>query len=171
MVIVNAGYLIFITAMAVGFAWAEDIRHELMEDGFENVSMVLEDGRLIVTYENRVYRYEMRALREVMAALLPLLKEGVSLTLIPQSRGVPLFAITVPGCEYLADGWKNPPNPLYKGEEGKRGKGEGKRGKGKGNREKGKGSRGDGFGVGVGGGDSEWSILGRGAGVWYRRVF
>ncbi len=117
MLIANTIFLIFITAMGMGFASAENFRRDLMEDGFENVSIVHEDRRLIVTYENRVYRHEMRAIREVMAALSPLLKEGMSVTLIPQSRGVPLFSVTIPAGEYLADVWENPPNPLYKREE------------------------------------------------------
>lgn len=72
----------------------DDVKFQLIEDGFENVALALDDGRLMVTYENRIYRHEMRAVREIMTAVSPLVKERMSVVLIPQSRGVPLFAIT-----------------------------------------------------------------------------
>lgn len=105
MFIANTIFLILMAAMAVEFASVENLRRELVEDGFENVSMVLEDGRLMVTYENRVYRHEMRAIREVIAALSPLVKEGMSVTVVPQSRGVPVFCVTIPGGEREMGGW------------------------------------------------------------------
>ena len=90
---------LFLTLLVSGFASPEDslvddVKYQLIKDGFENVALALDDDRLMVTYENRVYRDEKRAVREIVTAVSPLVKEEMSVVLIPQSRGVPLFAIT-----------------------------------------------------------------------------
>jgi hypothetical protein len=99
MTVINS---LFCILLALNFASPEDslvdsVKYQLIEDSFENVALALDDDQLIVTYENRIYRDEMRAAREIMTALSPLVKEGMSVVLIPQSRGVPLFAITEKG--------------------------------------------------------------------------
>lgn len=93
---------LFLTLLVSGFASPEDslvddVKYQLIKDGFENVALALDDDRLMVTYENRVYRDEKRAVREIVTAVSPLVKEGMSVVLIPQRRGVPLFAITEKG--------------------------------------------------------------------------
>ena len=39
---------------------------DLVEHGYENVAVVEDAGRIIITYENRIYRYETAALYEVL---------------------------------------------------------------------------------------------------------
>jgi hypothetical protein len=80
----------------------ERLQSDLVNSGFENVAVLLEDRQLIVTYENRIYRDEIRAAQEVLTILLPALKEGVTVTLIPQNRRIPLAAISFPADQELA---------------------------------------------------------------------
>jgi hypothetical protein len=42
-----------------------EIQAALSRHGFENVAVLADDAELLVTYENRIYRYDVRALREV----------------------------------------------------------------------------------------------------------
>jgi hypothetical protein len=81
---------------------ADSLKHQLVKNGFENVAVVVEDRLMIVTYENRIYRHEIRAAQEVMALLLPLVKEGMKITLIPQNRKIPLIAISLSPDDYPA---------------------------------------------------------------------
>ncbi len=74
---------------------AEMIENRLVREGFENVAVAAEDGRWVVTYENRIYRYEIRALEEVMRQVLSQVPGHQSVTFIPQNRGIPLVAVTV----------------------------------------------------------------------------
>jgi len=99
--------LMFIFLSTLGFTpdengLADTLKDNLIEKGFENVSVILEDRRVIVTYENRMYREEIRAVKEVMKLLMPQIKEKESITLIPQNRKIPLVAITIPADEYLS---------------------------------------------------------------------
>jgi hypothetical protein len=81
---------------------ADNLKDDLIENGFENVSVILADRRAILTYENRMYRDEIRAAKEVMALLAPQVEGKESITLIPQNRKIPLVVITIPADEKLA---------------------------------------------------------------------
>lgn len=74
----------------------------LVAHGFEDVTSFAEDGRLLVAYENRVYRYEIRGVQEVIRLLMPELEAGQMLTLVPRNSGIPLVRITVPAEAYHA---------------------------------------------------------------------
>ncbi len=92
-------YLVLTTLPALGTphgqnGLADSLKHHLVKSGLENVAVVVEDRHLIVTYENRIYRHEIRAAQEVMAILSSLVKAGMQITLIPQNRKIPLVAIT-----------------------------------------------------------------------------
>jgi hypothetical protein len=66
-------FLVFIVAVIPGYAaegnaaegnaLADNLHQRLIGKDFENVSVVLEGRRVIATYENRVYRYEIRAIK------------------------------------------------------------------------------------------------------------
>lgn len=70
------------------------IQH-LVGDGFENVAALQAGKELIVTYENRRYRDELTAAREVIAGIQALAREELEVTLLPQNRKIPLVAIHV----------------------------------------------------------------------------
>lgn len=103
----SMSFLVLIAAVVPGYAaeenaLADDLQQRLTGKDFENISVTLEGRRVIVTYENRVYRYEIRAIREVMATILPLIAEGTDVVLIPQNRGIPLIAVTISADEYVS---------------------------------------------------------------------
>jgi len=55
-------FFMFITLPTLGLtlddnSLAKNIERELIKKGFENVSVIVEDKRVIVTYENRMYRH------------------------------------------------------------------------------------------------------------------
>ncbi|MFX0134432.1 MAG: hypothetical protein ACFFDN_12405 [Candidatus Hodarchaeota archaeon] len=67
--------------------------------GFENVSVRIEQSNLVLTYENRVFRDEIKALKKVLFLLNDVLKRENDLIiknvdLIPQNRRVPLIVIS-----------------------------------------------------------------------------
>ncbi len=68
----------------------------LVRAGFANVAAVVEDGRLVVTFENARYRDERRALREASALLLPEPDDSLGLVLVPTLRVVPILAARYP---------------------------------------------------------------------------
>ncbi len=76
-------------------ALAGRLAQELVKSGFENVAVVREDKELIVTYENRRYRDELAAAKEVIAIVISLTNEELEVTLIPQNRKIPLVAMRV----------------------------------------------------------------------------
>jgi len=101
-----APYLVFIVSITLGFALHEssltdNLECDLLQSGFENVSVVLEDGNMVVAYENRVFRHEIRAIRQVMAILFPVVRQNIDVTLISQNRGIPLAAISMTANECL----------------------------------------------------------------------
>ena len=61
---------------------ADRLIDDLIEAGFENVVVILENSRAIVTYENRIYRDEIGAIKEVMALLAPQVEGIERITLI-----------------------------------------------------------------------------------------
>ncbi len=90
-----------------GGGLAEQLESDLAEKGFENVHVVVEGGRVIVTSKSKTYQDGVKAIREVMANLLSGAKEELdgkqkNITLISQSRKIPVVAISIPGNEYLS---------------------------------------------------------------------
>lgn len=65
----------------------------LVSGGYANVAVVREGRRVFVAFENTRYRDERRAMQEAARALLPELREGEELVLVPSSRAIPLVAI------------------------------------------------------------------------------
>ena len=65
----------------------------LARHGFENVAVIEDTAEVIITYENRIYRFEVRAVQEVLNLLPGLPAPGKKLILIPQKRGIPIVAV------------------------------------------------------------------------------
>jgi hypothetical protein len=105
--------MVFTTLFALNSAFDEDslaeqIKSGLAEKGFEDVRVVLEGGRVIVTSKSKTYQDGVEATREVMASLLSGAKEKLNgrqktnVTLISQRRKIPIVAISIPENEYLS---------------------------------------------------------------------
>jgi hypothetical protein len=78
------------------------IVRQLKHTGFENVSVLTGSSLILITYENRVYRYEVRAIKEILDNVAPFMVKNQKIVLIPQNRGVPLVAISVRAQHYRA---------------------------------------------------------------------
>jgi hypothetical protein len=94
---------------------AAALKSKLVEHGFENVAVTIKDRQVLVTYENRLYRHEVRAVKEILKIVVPLAQEISCMTLIPQYRKIPLMAITVSLDPHLAlfNGQTAPPASFF----------------------------------------------------------
>jgi hypothetical protein len=112
----NVGYYIsffFLILPTLGFSFDKDqLENDLVEKGFENVAVVLEKRHLMVTYENRIYRDEIRAVKAVTSLLLPHVEDIETVTLIPQHRKIPLLAITIPAENFRSVSNGDKPLPI-----------------------------------------------------------
>ena len=72
-----------------------NLKERLIENGFENISVVLKDHSIILTYENRIYRSEIAAIEKIMGIISPLSSEYDEIILIPQNKGIPLSMVAV----------------------------------------------------------------------------
>lgn len=83
-----------------------DIISKLSENGFENIKVKVEDARILIAYENRVFRFEVDALKEVLKLVVPLIDDREELILIPLNRKIPIikFFSSLKNCrEFLAN--------------------------------------------------------------------
>ncbi len=102
-IILHFSYLMLISNLSFALNESdlvETLTYNLAENGFENVAVISEDGRVIVGYENRIYRYEIRAIKEVMAILSPIVEGNANIILIPENRRIPMVAIIIPANQY-----------------------------------------------------------------------
>jgi hypothetical protein len=76
----------------------------LISNGFENIRIKVDDDKFILAYENRVFRFDIDAINEVLKIVAPRLNDKQNLILIPLNRKVPLvlFEAKVADCkDYL----------------------------------------------------------------------
>jgi len=71
----------------------------LVAEGFEAVGACIEGSRAVVTYENRRYRYDVRAIEAVSQAAATHLDGISSLRLVPTRTGISLSTIDLPASE------------------------------------------------------------------------
>jgi hypothetical protein len=76
------------------FSIEKQIQMAMAEHGFENVAVCKDTNRVIIGYENRVYRHEVRAIREALEVVSKFNNQQ-TIILVPQDRGVPLLAVSV----------------------------------------------------------------------------
>lgn len=81
-----------------------EIENELMlnmqKSGFENISIRATDEKLLLTYENRIFRNEIHGFGKVLNILYNVLQDERSeiiatIVIIPQNREIPLVSLTV----------------------------------------------------------------------------
>ncbi|KAF0141294.1 MAG: hypothetical protein FD122_1722 [Stygiobacter sp.] len=77
------------------------ITAQLVENGFENIRIKIENARILIAYENRVYRFEVEALNEVIKIVVPLIDDREELILIPLNRKIPIikFLSSIENCK------------------------------------------------------------------------
>lgn len=78
---------------------------KLIEHGFENIRIKLADSRILIAYENRVYRFEVEALNEILKIVVPLINDREELVLIPLNRKIPIvkFSSALKNCRDFLD--------------------------------------------------------------------
>lgn len=97
---------------------ARALTDALLAEGFESVGVCIEASRAVVTFENRLYRYDIRAL-EAVAEVASIHLIGVqALRLIPTRTGLPLVTIDLPASrpplapEVVTGELATPPRPV-----------------------------------------------------------
>lgn len=88
--------------MTTDFQKAWQITKILTEHGFKNVSVIIEKGMAIVSYENRKFRNEVATLRRVTDLIISAITDQRTLILVPQNRQIPLVAVAIPIQTYLS---------------------------------------------------------------------
>ena len=73
----------------------EILTRKLTNHGFENVRIKADNEKVIVAYENRVYRFDVEAVKEVLKIVAPELNEKQLIILIPENRKIPLVSIEI----------------------------------------------------------------------------
>lgn len=76
------------------------IKKNLSEKGFENLLVNSFEKRVVVAYENRVFRFELEAIKEIIDLVVPLISDAEELTLIPLNRKIPIILLTLKTAEY-----------------------------------------------------------------------
>ena len=71
----------------------EDIAQALIKNGFENIRIKIDDKKFILAYENRVDRFEVEGIRDVLFTVIPLLNDYDKIVLVPLNRKIPLVVL------------------------------------------------------------------------------
>ena len=71
----------------------EDIAQALIKNGFENIRIKILDKKFILAYENRVDRFEVEGIRDVLFTVIPLLNDYDKIVLVPLNRKIPLVIL------------------------------------------------------------------------------
>lgn len=82
-------------------ARASALTDALVREGFEAVGVCIQGSTAVVTYENRLYRYDVRALEAVAQSASAHLDGLQNLRLVPTRTGLPLATIDLPAAARL----------------------------------------------------------------------
>ncbi len=97
---INTGYNALHTSVA----------NQMVAEGFQSISIKQEGTTFFLAYENRVYRYEVAAIKKIIQLVTPLIKaEATELIIITQRQQIPVFSTTLVLADYLDFQAKNMP--------------------------------------------------------------
>jgi len=85
----------------------------LTEEGFENVAVSCKADSIFITYENRVYRYEIMGIKELMNLVSEFIDKHTILVLIPQSHGIPIVALIMNSKDFVNASQENEPAEVF----------------------------------------------------------
>ncbi|MBX3008895.1 MAG: YjbH domain-containing protein [Melioribacteraceae bacterium] len=68
----------------------------LIENGYENIKIVISGDELLLTFENRVHRFEIYSLMNLIKLIEPFFDNLNNLVLVPLNRKIPISKITIP---------------------------------------------------------------------------
>jgi Exopolysaccharide biosynthesis protein YbjH len=102
-VLAAAGVVLAVPARAeVDGAVAQALVQRLTAAGFENVAVHAKDERVVVTYENRRYRWQVTGVGAALATVAGQVPGDTEIVLIPQVQGVPQMRLAVRASDYEA---------------------------------------------------------------------
>lgn len=85
--------MFFDNLLAQDFSVNQNLATELVKNGFENIRIKTVEEKIIIAYENRVYRFDVNAVNEIIKIVIPKLTEQKKIILIPENRKIPLVVI------------------------------------------------------------------------------
>lgn len=88
--------LIIISNSSLAYYKSENNRKiidALIQNGYENVRIKSDSNKIIIAYENRVYRFEVFAIKKVIEIIVPLIDDGEDIILIPLNKKIPIVSI------------------------------------------------------------------------------
>ena len=93
--------LVSATPIINGVTVADDITTRLTAYGFENVATVVDGKQVIITYENRAYRFEVEGIKEITKMIMPLIQDKYeNLILVVQNKQIPVVYVDIPVSAY-----------------------------------------------------------------------
>jgi Exopolysaccharide biosynthesis protein YbjH len=72
----------------------------LKNAGYENLKVVSKQDTLFVCFENRKYRWDIKAIAEVLSLVMPKMEQNLVLSMIPLKRGLPILKFSIPVKQY-----------------------------------------------------------------------
>ncbi len=85
--------MFFDNLLAQDFSVNQSLATELVKNGFENIRIKTVEEKIIIAYENRVYRFDVDAVKEIIKIVIPKLNGQKKIILIPENRKIPLVVI------------------------------------------------------------------------------
>jgi len=72
-----------------------DLVNVLSEKGFENIRVADLGDELVLAYENRLYRFNVDAIKDVLETVTPIISQKLLINLISQNRKIPVVSTKV----------------------------------------------------------------------------
>ncbi len=100
-------FILFLVISTIGYGFdnstiKENLLRKLINHGFENIRVKVDEQKVIIAYENRVYRFDVEAIKEILNIVVPELNDIQKVILIPENRKIPIVSV-----ETLLDDCKN----------------------------------------------------------------
>ncbi|MFZ4523310.1 MAG: YjbH domain-containing protein [Bacteroidales bacterium] len=92
--------LLSLIAQTVPTHTADDISGEIVKKGYENVRVTRRHDTLMIGFENRVWRWEVRGVAELLKTVMPLTDSGTVVSLTLLRTGIPVTTVTVSRKQY-----------------------------------------------------------------------
>ncbi len=86
-----------------------NITRKLTGEGFESVRVITGEKNVIVSYENRIFRFDVDAVKNVIELTVPYLNDNQKIILVPLNRKIPIIVleIEVKDCKNYLEGFIN----------------------------------------------------------------
>ena len=91
-------FIFFLVINTIGYGYdnpgiKENLLRKLINYGFENIRVKVDEQKVIIAYENRVYRFDVEAIKEILNIVVPELNDIQKVILIPENRKIPIVSV------------------------------------------------------------------------------